>query len=72
MGAFVCRLCLSSVFGTRASFDMDTSYIFPQGMLPRPYQGGVVGVGVSEACVGCEAGLPLCSLSVTTLSGVGS
>ena len=73
VGESLCRLCVSSVFGVRSGFDMDTSHIFsPQGMLAViTLIGDLVGVGRPKACAGCEVGLPLCSLAVTALSGVG-
>ena len=40
---------------------MDDSHVFPLGVLAIiPFIGDVVGVGVSKACAGCEAGLSLC------------
>lgn len=73
VGASLFRLCVSSVFGVRAVFDMDTSHVFPQGVLAViPLLGNMVGAGVSIACVGCEAGLPLCFVPVAVLSGAGS
>ena len=33
MGASLCTLCVSDVFGVRVLFDMDTNHIFPQGLL---------------------------------------
>lgn len=54
-----------SVFGVRAGFSMDTSPIFPQGVLVVILLiEGVVGVIVSRACGGCEVGLPLSSVPV--------
>ena len=56
----LCRLRMSHVFHARAGFGMDTSHIFPQGVLAViPWTGGVVGVVVSRACAGYEMGLPL-------------
>lgn len=60
-------------FGEMVGFGMATSYVFPQGMLAIiPLIMAVVGVGVSRACAGCEVMLPLYSIAVTALSGVGS
>ena len=51
----------------------DTSHIFPQGVLAAiTLVGGGAGDGGAKAGTGCEAGLPLCSVAITTLSGVGS
>ena len=33
MWEFPCVDCVSNVFGERAGFVMDTSYVFPQGVL---------------------------------------
>ena len=66
VGASLCRLCLPSAFGGRAGFDVDTSCIFPQGVLTTvTLVGGVAGDGGARACARCEAGLPLCSVAVT-------
>lgn len=60
MGASLCRLCVPSAFGGRAGFDVDTSHIFPQGVLTAiTLLGGVAGDG--RASTGCKAGLTLCS-----------
>ena len=73
MGASLCRLCVSNSFGARADFSTDASHIFPQGMLAIiPLIGAVIGVVVSIVYAGCEVGPPLCSETVTILSGVGS
>ena len=73
VGASLYRLCVSNSFGGRAGFGMETSYIFPRCVLAViSLIGGVVCVGGFKACVGCEAGLPLCSVVVTILSGSGS
>ena len=72
MGASLCRLFVSTVFCVRAGFDMGASHIFPQGVLAAlPFREGVFGVGVYKACAESEAGLPLCSMAVSALSGVG-
>ena len=68
MRAFLYRLCESNIFGVRTVFGIDASHIFPQSVL-IPL---IVGVVVSRVCTGCEVGLPLCSLVVTALFGVGS
>ena len=73
MGASLCRLCVSKVLGAGAGFDMDASHVFPQSVLATiTLIGGVVGVGGSKACAGCEAELPLCPVAVTTLIRVES
>ena len=33
VGASLCRLCVPKTFGGRAGSDVDTSHIFPQGVL---------------------------------------
>ena len=72
-GASLCRLCVSNVFDVKALFDMDTSHVFPQGLLDViTLIGLVVGVEGSKACARCEVGLLLCSVAITTLSGVWS
>ena len=61
VGASLCRLCVSNVFGVRAGFGMDTSHIFPQGVLVSvALIRGMVGVAVSGTCAGCEVGLHGC------------
>ena len=70
VGASLCRLCVSNVFDARPIFDMDDSHVFPQGFLDIITMMGVWLV-LGDACAGCEAGLPLCSVAVTTLSGLG-
>lgn len=72
MGMSLCRLCVSNIFGGRAGFGMDQMDLYSgyaSGYLPS---GNVVGIVVSRACTGCEAGLPLGSLVVTTLARAGS
>lgn len=70
VGASLCRLCLSSVFGAWAGFDGDASHVFSQGVLaPITFIGGVVSVGELKICSGCEVGHPLCSVAVPTLLG---
>ena len=64
-------LFVSSGFGGKARFDMNTSHMFPQGVLASITIGGE-GAGDSGPRAGsrCEEGLPLCSVTVTTLLGV--
>ena len=46
---------------------------FPQGVLTTIILiGSVAAVKWARACAGCEAGLPLCSVAVAALWGVGS
>ena len=72
VGAYLCTLCVSNVFGVRAGFDMDASHIFPHGVLAIiTLIRGVVGVEESNAYAGCVVGLPLCFMAIATLSGVG-
>ena len=60
MGTSLCTLCVIIVLDVRAGFDVDTSHVFPQSVLATiTLIGGVVGVGGSKACAGCEAGLSL-------------
>ena len=62
VGASLCRLCVSNIFGARAGFGMDASHIFPLSVLAViPLIGAVVGVSVSRACAGYEVVLSLCS-----------
>lgn len=50
---------------------MDGSHVFPQSVLTvTVLLRGVIGI-VSIACAGCEVGLPLYSVAVTILLGVG-
>ena len=63
---------LSSVFGTRADFDVDTSHIFPQGVLATvTLIGSMVGAGGCKTCAVCEAELSLpCSYPWPLRGGV--
>lgn len=52
LGASLCKLCESSIFGARAVFGMDASLVFLQGVLAVvPLIGGVFDV-VFRACSG--------------------
>lgn len=65
--------CVSNMFSVRYGFGVDASPVFPQGVLVVvPFIRGVFGVVITTACSRCETGLPLCSVAVTALSGVGS
>ena len=73
MGASLYRLHVPNAFGGRAGFGVDASHIFPQGVLAAIILagGGAVDRG-ARAEDRCEAGLPLCSVAKTALSGVRS
>lgn len=52
-------------------FDVNTSDIFPQGVLTAiTLVGGAKGAG-ARGRGRCELGLPFCSVAVTTLLGLG-
>ena len=54
VGASLCRLCVSSIFGVRVGFIMDVE----QSVLAViPLLGGVGFVGAFKTCAGCEVGL---------------
>ena len=73
VGASLCRLHVSSVFGARAVFDVDANHVFPQCVLAATtLVGDVVSVGGSKACAGYEVALPLCSMAVVTQLGARS
>lgn len=64
---------MSNIFGARALFSMDASCIFPQSVMAiTPWIGGVIGIVLSRACAGCEAGPPLCSVAINDLLEAGS
>ena len=64
-------LCVPSGFGGRAGSDVNTSHSFSQGVLTAiTLVGGEAGDGEVGAGASCEAGLLLCSVLITTLSGV--
>lgn len=59
-------LFVSNIFGVRDGFDMDSSHIFPQGMMASITKiRGVIGIEGFKACGVCEVGFPLCSVAVT-------
>ena len=65
------RLCVLSVFGVRAGFDVDASQAFLHGVLATiTLMEGVAAVRGARDCAGYELGLPLCSLCVATPSRV--
>ena len=52
---------------------MDVSHIFPQGVLAAIIFVGVEAGGAgARAGAGCEVGLPLCSVALDALLGMGS
>lgn len=60
-------------FGGKARFYVYSSHIFPQGILATvTLVVFIAGEGEARACAGYELGLPLCSVAVTALSGIGS
>ena len=64
--------CVCPCLGGRAGFDVDSSYIFPQGVLAAITLEGVeLKMEGLELALG-EAGLPLCLVAITILSGVWS
>lgn len=64
---------MSSGFGGRVGFGMNTSHVFPQGLLAAIILvRGETGNRRVRARVGCEVGLPLRSVAVTALMEVGS
>lgn len=66
-------LCVPNALGGTAVFDLDTSCIFPQGVLPAVILvGDGTGERVARAGARFEFGSPLCSLATTALSGVES
>ena len=73
VGASLYRLCVPNAFGGRAGFEMDVTYIFPQGTVAAiTFIGRGAGDEGARAGIGCEVGLPLCSVAKTALSGVRS
>lgn len=73
MRTFLCRLCVFSVFGVGAYFDMDASHVFIQSMLATiTLKGALVSVGRSKTYAVQEPGLPPSSKAVITFSGVES
>ena len=61
-------VCPVALVGERAGFDVNTSHIFPQGVLVVVILvGGGIGDGGARAGPRCELGLPLCLMAVTAL-----
>ena len=58
MGAFLCSLHESNIFGARAVFGMDACHIFPQGVLTIiPLIGGVLVLWLPEPALDVGQGL---------------
>ena len=73
VGASLCRLCESEIFGVRTVFGMDASHVFPYHVLAIvPLIGGVFIVVVIRTCTGYLVEPPLCSVVVTAPLGTGS
>ena len=68
MGASLYRLCVPNAFGGRAGFDMNTSHIFPQGVLAAiTLVRSGAGEGGARAGSRCELGLLLYSVAISAL-----
>ena len=73
MGVSIYSLRVPGVFGGRHGFDVDTSHIFPHGVLAAAsLVSGEAGDGVARSGPRCEAGLPCRSMAIVTLLGLGS
>ena len=73
MGASLSSLHVPIGFGGRVGSGMNTIHVFPQGVLAAiTLVGGEPGEGRARTKARCEVGLPLCSVDVTPLLGVGS
>ena len=67
VGASLYRLHMPSASGGRAGFYVNSSHAFPQGVLAVVTLVGCgAGDGGAKARARCEAGLPLCSVAITT------
>ena len=54
MGASLCSLCESNIFGARAVFSIDAYHVFSSVCAARyPSEGGVTGAMMTRACTGC-------------------
>lgn len=60
MGSSPHRLYVLNVFSARAKFDLDTSCIFPYGVLAT-----ITLIEGAKACTGYEVGLPFCSVALS-------
>lgn len=70
MGATLCRLFKSNIFGLRVVFGRDACHIFPQGVLSISHVIGVlIGVGVTMAFTECWVGSSLYPVVITALLG---
>ena len=72
-GMSLCRLQVPNAFLERDGVVVDVSHVLLQGVLADiTLLGSGVGDGGAIACQRCVEGLPLCSVAITTLSGVES
>ena len=71
-GSMIYSLRVPSGFGERAEFDVNTSHVFPQGVLAAIT---LVGCGAGDrgvrAKARCELRIPLCSVAVLLYLGWG-
>lgn len=68
-----CRLHVPNDFDRKAGFDVDSSCVFPQGVLVAlTLVKCGVGARMAKAGTGCEAGFLLCLVVIIDLSGMGS
>lgn len=73
MGSSLYSLCVVSAFGGRPGFDVSRSHIFTQLMLAAITSvGGGAGDGRARTGARCEAGLPLCLVTITALWSAGT
>ena len=72
VGEPLCRLCETSTFRGRADFDVDDCHIFPQGMLTTiSIVVSDTGDGLARAGIQYEAGLSLCSVTISPEPNLG-
>ena len=72
VGASLYILLVPSGFAGRDGFDVNTSDVFPQGVLPAVFLVvGGAGEGGARARARCEVGLTLSSVANVALSRVG-
>ena len=70
VGVSLCSLHMPSGFGGRAGYDVNTSEVFPQGVLAAiTLVGGRAEDGGGSAGARCELGFPFCLVVLTALSG---
>lgn len=73
VGMYLRRLQVPNAFLGRDGFVVDVSHVFLQGILADiTLVGSRVGDGEARAYQRCIEGLSLCSVAITTLSGVES